>query len=88
LLGGARSAALLAFRNHANVGDSAIRLGELAYLRSLGSLPLRYPCDVDSYSRATLAERVRGGISLLSGGGRGSGPGSSRDRVHGSMTCT
>jgi pyruvyl transferase EpsO len=69
LLDGARSAALLDFPNHPNVGDSAIWLGELAYLRSLGPLPLRYTCDVDSYSRATLAARVRGGIILLSGGG-------------------
>ncbi len=69
LLDGTRSVALLDFPNHANVGDSAIWLGELAYLRSLRSVSLRYTCDVHSYSRAQLAHHVRNGIILLHGGG-------------------
>ena len=69
LLHATRSAALLDFPSHSNVGDSAIWLGELAYLRSLGGVSLTYTCDVHSYSRADLAKHLTSGIILLSGGG-------------------
>jgi exopolysaccharide biosynthesis predicted pyruvyltransferase EpsI len=69
LLAGSRRIALLDFPNHSNVGDSAIWLGELAYLRSLGEVPLAYTCDVHSYSRIELAKHIGDGLILLSGGG-------------------
>jgi exopolysaccharide biosynthesis predicted pyruvyltransferase EpsI len=69
LLSGARRVALVDFPNHANVGDSAIWLGELAYLRSFDSVALGYTCDVRSYSRAALARYLGDGVILLSGGG-------------------
>jgi pyruvyl transferase EpsO len=68
LLGRARSVALIGYPNHANVGDSAIWLGTLAYLR-LDGFTITYTCDVDSYSKATLARRLDGGAILISGGG-------------------
>jgi exopolysaccharide biosynthesis predicted pyruvyltransferase EpsI len=69
MLHATRSAALLDFPSHSNVGDSAIWLGELAYLRSLGGVSLAYTCDARSYSRGELAKRLGSGIILLSGGG-------------------
>ena len=69
LLAGRRRVALLDFPNHSNVGDSAIWLGELAYLRSIESVGLAYSCDPQSYSRAELARRLGDGTILLSGGG-------------------
>lgn len=69
LLSGTRSAALIDFPSHANVGDSAIWLGQLAYVRSLDVMSLSYTCDVHSYSRAELAKHLDGGVILLSGGG-------------------
>ena len=65
-----RSVALLDFPNHANVGDSAIWLGELALLRSLGVRSVVYTCDLLTYSRDHLAKRIgKNGIILLHGGG-------------------
>lgn len=69
LLSGATGVALLDFPNHSNVGDSAIWLGELAYLESLESPVIEYTCDVHSYSRADLSRYVGDGVILLSGGG-------------------
>jgi exopolysaccharide biosynthesis predicted pyruvyltransferase EpsI len=69
LLARTHAVALVDFPNHSNVGDSAIWLGELAYLRSLGSVSIRYTCDIKSYSRDALAPRARNGVILLSGGG-------------------
>ena len=47
--------------NHANVGDSAIFLGELAWLEAIGAPPPSYICDIYSYResdlRATRAAR-------------------------------
>ncbi len=60
--------ALLDFPNHANVGDSAIWLGEKEWLRKEG-LRLVYACDVATYSRHRLAARLGDGVILLHGGG-------------------
>lgn len=61
--------ALVGFPNHANVGDSAIWLGELQYCRAQ-KLPVVYICDRRSYSRHALASRLRDdGAILLHGGG-------------------
>ena len=68
LLAGDPSVALLGFPNYANVGDSAIWLGTIAYLRSLGIAP-RYVCDHATYSRQRLARRIGDGVILLQGGG-------------------
>ncbi|HET7551544.1 MAG TPA: polysaccharide pyruvyl transferase family protein [Gemmatimonadaceae bacterium] len=68
ILADTRRVALLDFPTHSNVGDSAIWLGTLAYLREKGKV-VCYSCDHDTYSRDTLAERLGDGIILLSGGG-------------------
>lgn len=60
--------ALLDFPHHNNVGDNAIWLGELAYLRRR-EVELVYTCDLASYSSRTLRERLGEGIILLHGGG-------------------
>ena len=60
--------ALLDFPDYGNVGDSAIWLGEMAYLRRIGA-SIVYACDVASFSPARLRERLQGGVILLSGGG-------------------
>jgi pyruvyl transferase EpsO len=64
---GARCA-LLDFPNHPNVGDSAIWLGQRAYLEGRGIRPI-YECDQRTYSSSRLARRLRGGTILLTGGG-------------------
>ncbi|HMC89244.1 MAG TPA: polysaccharide pyruvyl transferase family protein [Gemmataceae bacterium] len=69
LLKGETRVALLDFPNHANVGDSAIWLGEVAGLRALGVAPLCYTCDYDTYCAPELRERIGDGIILLHGGG-------------------
>lgn len=69
LLAGTNSVALLGFPNYANVGDSAIWLGTLAYLRSVGITRPRYVCDDGTYRPARLAKRVGAGTILLQGGG-------------------
>lgn len=62
--------ALVDFPNHANVGDSAIWLGEIAALRALGVRTIAYTCDTASYRRADLAARLgSGGTILIHGGG-------------------
>lgn len=69
LLSGVRGAALLDFPNHANVGDSAIWLGERALLRSLGC-PVRYCADLESFQpEACRASVEDAGVILLHGGG-------------------
>lgn len=69
LLAGVGSVALIEFPNHANVGDSAIYLGQLACLEAVGAPRPCYICDFCSYDRAELASRLAGGSILLSGGG-------------------
>jgi pyruvyl transferase EpsO len=60
--------ALVDFPNHSNPGDSAIWLGELACLRSLGMRPA-YVCDLRTYSPERLDAAVGRGTILLHGGG-------------------
>lgn len=62
--------ALIDFPNTANVGDSAIYLGELACLASLGVPRPRFICDLLTYDRAELAGRIgSSGVILFAGGG-------------------
>jgi len=69
LLSNAERIALLDFPNHSNIGDSAIWLGELAYLRSSAFGRIAYTCSTSSYSATQLSEAVGDGLILLSGGG-------------------
>jgi pyruvyl transferase EpsO len=62
------SCALLDFPNHANVGDSAIWLGETEWLRRNG-VSVVFACDMEHYSPERLAARLGGGVILLHGGG-------------------
>jgi exopolysaccharide biosynthesis predicted pyruvyltransferase EpsI len=64
---GARCA-LLDFPSYANVGDSAIWLGQLEFLRSRGA-ELVYTSDIHDYRRDELLQRLGAGIALISGGG-------------------
>jgi pyruvyl transferase EpsO len=68
LLAGATRVALFDFPNYPNVGDSAIYLGQLALLRSLGLRPA-FVCDFPTYDATALRHGVRDGIILLAGGG-------------------
>jgi len=69
LLRGHRSVALLDYPSYANVGDSAIWLGELRLLRTLGVGKPLYTADLQTCSERRLRERVGDGVILLSGGG-------------------
>jgi pyruvyl transferase EpsO len=60
--------ALVDFPNYPNVGDSAIWLAELEWLRR-GRHPIVYACDLWTYSPARLAACLGDGVILLSGGG-------------------
>src|SRR5437870_7742131 len=60
--------ALVGFPNHSNVGDSAIWLGEKAYLRRRG-ISVAYACDTSTDSQEDLRARVKDGVILLHGGG-------------------
>jgi exopolysaccharide biosynthesis protein PssK len=60
--------AFLDFPNHPNVGDSAIWLGEKKMLETIGA-KIVYECDLLTYSRAVLADRIGDGIIFLHGGG-------------------
>jgi len=60
--------ALLDVPTHTNVGDHAITLGELAYIRRAGS-EVSYLCTLHDYSAARLRERLRDGVILIHGGG-------------------
>ena len=64
---GARCA-LIDFPAHPNVGDSAIWLGERAYLRDRG-VDIVYTCDVGNYSRRQLERTSDDGTILIHGGG-------------------
>jgi exopolysaccharide biosynthesis predicted pyruvyltransferase EpsI len=64
---GARCA-LVDFPSYANVGDSAIWLGQLEFLRTR-QVDLVYTCDVHDYRRDKLARRLGDGVVLLTGGG-------------------
>jgi exopolysaccharide biosynthesis predicted pyruvyltransferase EpsI len=60
--------ALVDVPNHSNVGDSAIYLGELSWMRDAQVTP-EYVCDVYSYRQAELRARVPRGTILIHGGG-------------------
>ena len=60
--------ALVDFPRHANVGDSAIWLGERALLTGLGA-DVVYVADLHTFSEAGLSERLPTGTILLHGGG-------------------
>ena len=55
--------------DHANVGDSAIWLGEALYLERERQQRPAYCCTVESFSPAALAEQAREGPILIHGGG-------------------
>jgi pyruvyl transferase EpsO len=69
LVRGASATALIDFPAHSNVGDSAIWLGALAALRSLGAPAPSYTCDAATYDRATLARAIGDGTIFFTGGG-------------------
>jgi exopolysaccharide biosynthesis predicted pyruvyltransferase EpsI len=60
--------ALVDFPHHANVGDSAIWLGERELLRRVG-VPVVYTCDLNSFSEQDLLDQLPTGIILIHGGG-------------------
>jgi exopolysaccharide biosynthesis predicted pyruvyltransferase EpsI len=68
LLQGHRTCALVGFPSYANVGDSAIWLGQEAFLRDSG-LRVVCRCDATSYSARRLSTKLDRGVILLSGGG-------------------
>jgi pyruvyl transferase EpsO len=59
---------LIDFPHHANVGDSAIWLGEISYLQSR-RCKLRYICDSQNYNQDALRAVLGESIVLLHGGG-------------------
>ncbi|MBX6331923.1 MAG: polysaccharide pyruvyl transferase family protein, partial [Gemmatimonadaceae bacterium] len=87
LLAGADRVALLGFPTHANVGDSALWLGTLAYLRR-HEKTVCYVAAPETYARERLAARLGAGgtgrILLIGGGNFGDtwhGPQALRERV-------
>lgn len=61
--------AILDFPNYSNVGDSAIYLGGIEFLRTRFHMTPRYVCDVDTFSPIELAKSLGDGVVLLQGGG-------------------
>ena len=61
--------ALLDFPDHANIGDSAIWLGETAVLRELAGRPPAYACSTRNLDVDRLRRAVPEGPILLHGGG-------------------
>lgn len=60
--------ALVDFPDHSNVGDSAIWLGEMAYLRKRGRLPVYYSAITD-FDDTACRTAIGGGPILIHGGG-------------------
>ena len=60
---------LLDFPDHANVGDSAIWLGEIAELRAITGRDPDHVCTWDEYDAAALRRDSPAGIVFLHGGG-------------------
>lgn len=60
--------ALVDFPDHSNVGDSAIWLGEMAWLEDAGRAPV-YHAALDNYSHADLRAVAPEGPVLIHGGG-------------------
>lgn len=61
--------ALLDFPNHANVGDSAIWAGEMAYLQRYAPAPPAYVCSLADFSMQDLLARCPDGPIFIHGGG-------------------
>jgi pyruvyl transferase EpsO len=68
LLQGVKRIALLDVPVHENIGDSAILMGTIAFLRRTG-LDICYTCSIDTYSRELLAGKLGDGTIMLTGGG-------------------
>ena len=69
VLAGVKVAALLDAPTYANVGDNAIWVAQLRWLRARG-IRVAYTCDRRTYSARALAARLPAdGVILLSGGG-------------------
>ena len=68
IVSGYTECALVGFPDSANVGDSAIWLGELAWLREAG-VRVVYRCHERDYDANILAESCPNGLILLHGGG-------------------
>lgn len=69
ILGPGSHYALVDFPNHANVGDSAIWLGEMALLKKVTGVAPRYVCDYHNYSEKDLRRWHPEGHILIHGGG-------------------
>jgi len=63
-----QSVALVGFPDHSNVGDSAIWLGELAYLKAR-SVTVAYSCSSESYRKENLERHTDGDTPILIHGG-------------------
>jgi exopolysaccharide biosynthesis predicted pyruvyltransferase EpsI len=61
--------ALVDFPDHSNVGDSAIWLGEISYLRKRLAMSPSYCCSIRSFSADDLARQAPKGPILIHGGG-------------------
>jgi len=68
-LEGVRSVALVDFPDHPNVGDSAIYLGEITWLRARHGITPDYVCTVDNFSPDALRRAVPDGPIFFHGGG-------------------
>jgi len=68
LVAGYRDCALVGFPDSSNVGDSAIWLAELAWLRDIG-VRVAYRCHERDYDPKILEESCKDGFILLHGGG-------------------
>lgn len=69
VLGPTRACGLFGFPDHSNVGDSAIWLGELAFLSAHG-IDIVYSCSVKTYRQESLEATLGdSGTLLVSGGG-------------------
>jgi pyruvyl transferase EpsO len=68
IVSGYSECALVGFPDSANVGDSAIWLGELAWLREAG-VRVAYRCHERDYDANILAQSCPNGLILLHGGG-------------------
>jgi pyruvyl transferase EpsO len=68
-LDGVHSLALVDFPDHPNVGDSAIYLGELEWLRARHGIAPGYVCGAGNFSADALRRAVPEGPVLIHGGG-------------------
>jgi len=66
---GSAAAALLDFPNYSNVGDSAIWMGEIAYLRRHHGIRPAFVCTKDQVDWEAMEQAVPTGPVLISGGG-------------------